>query len=48
VSRNAPDLAQRIAAASADGITKISAIDADLAVDFAAIDPDQRKACHDA
>ena len=50
VSRNAPDLAQRIAAASADGITKISAIDADLAVDFAAIDPDQRKlvTMHDA
>lgn len=43
VSRNAPDLAQRIAATSADGITKISAIDADLAVAFAAIDPDQRK-----
>jgi len=42
VSRNAPDLAQRIAATSADGITKISAIDADLAVAFAAIDPDQR------
>ena len=42
VSRNAPDLAQRIAATSADGITKINAIDADLAVDFAAIDPDQR------
>ena len=50
VSRNAPDLAQRIAATSADGITKISAIDADLAVDFAAIDPDQRKivTMHDA
>ena len=50
VSRNAPDLAQRIAAASADGITKINAIDADLAVDFAAIDPDQRKivTMHDA
>ena len=50
VSRNAPDLAQRIAAASADGITRINAIDADLAVDFAAIDPDQRKivTMHDA
>ena len=50
VSRNAPDLAQRIAATSADGITKINAIDADLAVDFAAIDPDQRKivTMHDA
>ncbi|MEY4036420.1 MAG: hypothetical protein RL715_639 [Chloroflexota bacterium] len=50
VSRNAPDLAQRIAATSADGITKISAIDADLAVAFAAIDPDQRKivTMHDA
>lgn len=50
VSRNAPDLAQRIAATSADGITKISAIDADLAVEFAAIDPDQRKivTMHDA
>ena len=50
VSRNAPDLAQRIAATSANGITKINAIDADLAVDFAAIDPDQRKivTMHDA
>ena len=50
VSRNAPDLAQRIAATSVDGITKINAIDADLAVDFAAIDPDQRKivTMHDA
>lgn len=50
VSRNAPDLAQRIAATSADGITKINAIDADLAVAFAAIDPDQRKivTMHDA
>jgi ABC-type Zn uptake system ZnuABC Zn-binding protein ZnuA len=50
VSRNAPDLAQRIATTSADGITKINAIDADLAVDFAAIDPDQRKivTMHDA
>ena len=50
VSRNAPDLAQRIAATSADGITKINAIDTDLAVDFAAIDPDQRKivTMHDA
>ena len=50
VSRNAPDLAQRIAATSADGITRINAIDADLAVDFAAIDPDQRKivTMHDA
>jgi ABC-type Zn uptake system ZnuABC Zn-binding protein ZnuA len=50
VSHNAPDLAQRIAATSADGITKINAIDADLAVDFAAIDPDQRKivTMHDA
>ena len=50
VSRNALDLAQRIAATSVDGITKINAIDADLAVDFAAIDPDQRKivTMHDA
>ena len=50
VSRNAPDLAQRIAATSADGITKINAIDADLAIAFAAIDPDQRKivTMHDA
>lgn len=50
VSRNAPDLAQRIAATSADGIAKINAIDADLAVAFAAIDPDQRKivTMHDA
>lgn len=50
VSRNAPDLAQRIAATSADGITKINAIDADLAAAFAAIDPDQRKivTMHDA
>ena len=50
VSRNAPDLAQRIAATSADGVAKINAIDADLTVDFAAIDPDQRKivTMHDA
>jgi zinc/manganese transport system substrate-binding protein len=50
VSRNAPDLAQRIAATSADGIAKINAIDADLAFAFAAIDPDQRKivTVHDA
>lgn len=50
VSRNAPDLEQRIAATSADGIAKINAIDADLAVAFAAIDPDQRKivTMHDA
>lgn len=50
VSRNAPDLAQRIAATSADGIAEINAIDADLAVAFAAIDPDQRKivTMHDA
>lgn len=50
VSRNAPDLAQRIAATSADGIARINAIDADLAVAFAAIDPDQRKivTMHDA
>jgi zinc/manganese transport system substrate-binding protein len=50
VSRNAPDLAQRIAATSADGITRINAVDADLAVAFAAIDLDQRKivTMHDA
>jgi zinc/manganese transport system substrate-binding protein len=50
VSRNAPDLAQRIAATSADGVARINAIDADLTVDFAAIDPDQRKivTMHDA
>lgn len=50
VRRSAPDLAQRVAATSADGIAKISALDADLAADFAAIGRDRRKivTMHDA
>jgi hypothetical protein len=50
VSRDAPDLAQRIALSCADGIKKIDAIDQDLADAFAAIDPARRKivTMHDA
>jgi ABC-type Zn uptake system ZnuABC Zn-binding protein ZnuA len=50
VSRDAPDLAQRIAVSSADGINKIQAFDQDLAAQFAAIDPARRKivTMHDA
>jgi ABC-type Zn uptake system ZnuABC Zn-binding protein ZnuA len=50
VSNDAPNLAQRIAVSSAGGIEKIDAIDQDLAVAFAAIDPTQRKivTMHDA
>jgi len=50
VSRDAPDLAQRIAVSSADGIKKIEALDQDLAAQFAAIDPARRKivTMHDA
>lgn len=50
VSRNAPDLAQRIAATSAESITAISALDTDLSDSFANIDPAQRKivTMHDA
>ena len=50
VSRDAPALAQRIAVSSADGIEAIDAIDQDLALAFAAIDPSRRKivTMHDA
>lgn len=50
VSNDAPNLAQRIAVSSAGGIREIDAIDQDLAVKFAAIDPGQRKivTMHDA
>jgi ABC-type Zn uptake system ZnuABC Zn-binding protein ZnuA len=50
VSRDTPDLAQRIAVSSADGIKKIEAFDQDLAAQFAAIDPARRKivTMHDA
>ena len=50
VSNDAPNLAQRIALSSADGIKEIEAIDQELAVAFAAIDPGQRKivTMHDA
>ena len=50
VSRDAPDLAQRIAASSADGVNSIAAVEQDLAAEFAAIDPARRKivTMHDA
>lgn len=50
VSDDAPNLAQRIALSSADGVEEIEAIDQELAVAFAAIDPGQRKivTMHDA
>lgn len=50
VSDDAPNLAQRIALSSADGVKEIEAIDQELAVAFAAIDPGQRKivTMHDA
>ncbi len=50
VSRDAPDLAQRIAINSADGIKEIDAINQDLTAAFAAIDPARRKivTMHDA
>jgi ABC-type Zn uptake system ZnuABC Zn-binding protein ZnuA len=50
VSNDAPNLSQRIAVSSADGIKEIEAIDQELAVAFAAIDAAQRKivTMHDA
>ena len=50
VSRDVPDLAQRIAASSDDGITSIAMLDQDLAAEFSAIDPARRKivTMHDA
>lgn len=50
VSNDAPNLAQRIALSSADGVKEIEAIDQELAVAFAAINPGQRKivTMHDA
>jgi zinc/manganese transport system substrate-binding protein len=50
VSGDAPNLAERITASSADGVKKIEAVDRDLAAAFAAIDPSRRKivTMHDA
>ena len=50
VSNDAPNLAQRIAVSSADGIKELDEIHQELAVAFAAIDPAQRKivTMHDA
>jgi len=50
VSRDAPDLATRIAVSSAYGVNSIAAVDQDLAAEFSAIDPARRKivTMHDA
>jgi ABC-type Zn uptake system ZnuABC Zn-binding protein ZnuA len=50
VSRDAPDLATRIAVSSAYGINSIAAVDQDLAAEFAAIELSRRKivTMHDA
>jgi len=50
VSRDAPDLATRIAVSSAYGVNSIAAVDQDLAAEFAAIELSRRKivTMHDA